>query len=168
MVVYIVRNLISSTPQQHDGIEVARERLKSTFARDPKTARRLCWHAAQIVAIANDYLVSAPCEIMRVFMGYIFIIAYSTYGPHGTLALNESNHIVRLDLHDHNISQRRVVVKWIESGGLASCGSVQDIGAPGSIPAISNDAQRMLQKLNCWGLATKFVRIFQVLELKGF
>ncbi|RBR09334.1 uncharacterized protein FIESC28_09942 [Fusarium coffeatum] len=168
MIVYIVRNLITSTPQQHDGIQVARERLKSTFARDPKTARRLCWHATQIVAIANDYLVSAPCEIMRVFMGYIFIIAYSTYGPHGTLALSESNHIVRLDLHDHNISQRRVVVKWIEAGGPASCGSVQDIGTPGSTPAISNDAQRMLQKLNCWGLATKFVRIFQVLESKGF
>ena len=167
MIVYIVRNLISSTPQQHDGIEVARERLKSTFARDPKTARRLCWHAAQIVAIANDYLVSAPCEIMRVFMGYIFIIAYSTYGPHG-IPSSEVNYTVRLDLHDHNISQRRVVVRWIEAGGLASCGSVQDIVAPGSTPAISNDAQKMLQKLNCWGLATKFVRIFQVLESKGY
>ncbi|CAG7557445.1 unnamed protein product [Fusarium equiseti] len=168
MVVYIVRNLISSTPQQHDGIQVARERLKSTFARDPKTARRLCWHAAQIVAIANDYLVSAPCEIMRVFMGYIFIIAYSTYGPHGTSAPSEGSYTVRLDLHDHHISQRRVVVKWIEAGGPASCGSVQDIGAHGFTPAISNDAQKMLQKLNCWGLATKFVRIFQVLESKGF
>ena len=168
MIVYIVRNLISPIPQQHDGIEVARERLKSTFARDPKTARRLCWHAAQIVSIANDYLVSAPCEIMRVFMGYIFIIAYSTYGPHGTSLPSEGSCIVRLDLHDHQISHRRVVVRWIEAGGPASCGSVLDIGAAGSTPAINNDAQRMLQKLNCWGLATKFVRIFQLLESKGF
>ncbi|KAH7234591.1 fungal-specific transcription factor domain-containing protein [Fusarium solani] len=84
LVIYIVRNLVSSAPQQHNGIEVARARLKLTFAKDPKTARRLCWHATQIVTIANEYLVSAPCEIMRVFMGYIFIIAYSTYGPHRT------------------------------------------------------------------------------------
>ncbi|KAJ4265275.1 hypothetical protein NW762_004560 [Fusarium torreyae] len=168
IIIYIVRNLISSTPQQHNGIEIARERLKLAFARDPKTARRLCWHATQIVAIANEYLVSAPCEIMRVFMGYIFIIAYSTYGPRSTASPSEGSQTVRLDLHDHHLSQRRVVVKWIEAGGPASSGSVQDIGADGCLAAISHDAQEILQKLECWGLANKFIRIFQVIEAKGF
>ncbi|RMJ19362.1 hypothetical protein CDV36_001032 [Fusarium kuroshium] len=153
LVIYIVRNLVSSAPQQHNGIEVARARLKLTFARDPKTARRLCWHATQIVAIANEYLVSAPCEIMRVFMGYIFIIAYSTYGPHRTTSPSEYSHSVRLDVHDHHLSQRRVVVKWIQAGGPASFGSVHDIGTDSCVPTISHDAQEMLQKLKCWGLA---------------
>ncbi|KAF5579560.1 uncharacterized protein FSUBG_13596 [Fusarium subglutinans] len=169
LILSIVRGLISTEPRVHDGIKVARNRLKLTFARDPKTARRLCWHAAQIVAIANEYLVSAPCEIMRVFMGYIFIIAYSAYGDHShtrssTMEVTQS---VRLDLHDQNLSHRRVIVKWIEVGGPASTGSVPDIGTDGCVPAISTDAQEILKKLQCWGLAHKFTKVFQVLETKG-
>ncbi|KAF4334957.1 hypothetical protein FBEOM_11214 [Fusarium beomiforme] len=167
LILSIVRGLISSEPQRYTGIDVARNRLKMTFAKDPKTARRLCWHAAQIVAIANEYLVSAPCEIMRVFMGYIFIIAYSTYGEHSRAAPNEVAQGVRLDLHDQNLSHRRVVVRWIEKGGPATVGSVPDVGVDGCIPAISNDAQEILKKLKCWGLAHKFTKVFQVLEAKG-
>ncbi|KAF5562337.1 hypothetical protein FNAPI_3233 [Fusarium napiforme] len=167
LILSIVRGLISTEPRVHEGIKVARNRLKSTFARDPKTARRLCWHAAQIVAIANEYLVSAPCEIMRVFMGYIFIIAYSAYGDHTRTSPMEVTQSVRLDLHDQNLSHRRVVVKWIEVGGPASSGSVGDIGAEGCVPAISADAQEILKKLQCWGLAHKFTKVFQVLETKG-
>lgn len=74
---------------------------------------------------------------------------------------------VRLDLHDQNLSHRRVVVKWIEAGGPASSGSVPDIGAEGCVPAISTDAQEILKKLQCWGLAHKFTKVFQVLETKG-
>ncbi|VTT68876.1 unnamed protein product, partial [Fusarium fujikuroi] len=167
LILSIVRGLISTEPRVHDGIKMARNRLKLTFARDPKTARRLCWHAAQIVAIANEYLVSAPCEIMRVFMGYIFIIAYSAYGDHTRSSPMEVTQSVRLDLHDQNLSHRRVVVRWIEVGGPASSGSVPDIGADGCIPAISSDAQEILKKLQCWGLAHKFTKVFQVLEAKG-
>ncbi|KAF5232108.1 hypothetical protein FANTH_13104 [Fusarium anthophilum] len=167
LILSIVRGLISTEPRVHDGIKVARNRLKLTFARDPKTARRLCWHAAQIVAIANEYLVSAPCEIMRVFMGYIFIIAYSVYGDHTRSSPMEVIQSVRLDLHDQNLSHRRVIVKWIEVGGPASSGSVTDIGTDGCVPAISTDAQEILKKLQCWGLAHKFTKVFQVLETKG-
>ncbi|KAF5700769.1 hypothetical protein FGLOB1_10561 [Fusarium globosum] len=167
LILSIVRGLISTEPRVHDGIKMARNRLKLTFARDPKTARRLCWHAAQIVAIANEYLVSAPCEIMRVFMGYIFIIAYSAYGDHTRSSPMEVTQSVRLDLHDQNLSHKRVVVRWIEVGGPASSGSVPDIGADGCIPAISSDAQEILKKLQCWGLAHKFTKVFQVLEAKG-
>lgn len=167
IIVYIVRNLISSAGQ-HEGIEVARRRLKMTLATDPQTSRRLCWHAAQIVVIANEYLVSAPCEILRVFMGYIFILAYSAYGPREPTSPAEESISVRLDLSDRDVSQRRKVVKWIQSGGPASLGSVQDLCAAGCIPAISRDAQGMMQKLRCWGLADKFTRMFQVFETKGF
>ncbi|KAF5695400.1 het-E-1 heterokaryon incompatibility protein [Fusarium denticulatum] len=167
LILSIVRGLISTAPRVYEGIKVARNRLKLTFARDPKTARRLCWHAAQIVAIADEYLVSAPCEIMRVFMGYIFIIAYSAYGDHTRSSPIEVTQSVRLDLHDQNLSHRRVVVKWIEVGGPASSGSVTDIGTDGCVPAISTDAQEILKKLQCWGLAHKFTKVFQVLETKG-
>ncbi|EHK17818.1 uncharacterized protein TRIVIDRAFT_123833, partial [Trichoderma virens Gv29-8] len=84
-VIYIVRHHISQDCLEHRyNIDVAQMRLRSAFANDPHKGRMLLWHAAQIVGIANEYLVSAPCEIMRVFMAYTFIMAYSTYGPRFT------------------------------------------------------------------------------------
>ncbi|RGP81462.1 hypothetical protein FLONG3_400 [Fusarium longipes] len=167
LILYIVRTVISSEPQENNGLEVARTRLRMTFNRDSKTARRLCWHAAQIVATANEYLVSAPCEIMRVFMGYVFLMSYATYGHHQQASVKNGNQSFRLDLHDDGLSRRRDVVRWIESGGPASAGSVQDIGAGNCVPTISQNAQEMLKRLSCWGLAHKFTRIFQALERNG-
>lgn len=166
MIIYIVRNVISSVPDKHRGIEVARKRLKLTFAKDPETARRLCWHAAQMVVIANEYLVSAPCEIMRVFMGYIFILAYAAYGPRSVASGGSDS--VQLDMPSYESSQKSAVVNWIHTGGPASLGSVEDIGVDGCVPFISRDAQSMLQKLQCWGLAERFVKVFNLLETKGF
>lgn len=168
IIVYIVRNLISAASQQQDVVDVARERLKLTFASDPQTSRRLCWHAAQIVAITNEYLVSAPCEIMRVFMGYIFVVAYSAYGPIEPSSPGEDGQRVRLDLPDPRLSQRRDVMRWIQVGGPAGFGSVEDICAGNCVAALCRDAQSMMQKLQCWGLAERFTRMFQVFEAKGF
>lgn len=170
IIVSMVRNFISPTSEAHNGVDLARGRLslKLAFASGPQTARRLCWHAAQIVAIANAYTVSAPCEIMRVFMGYVFILAYSAYGPHEPASPSGDALSFRLDLQDCQISQRRAVVEWIHAGGPATLGSVQDICAKGCIPTISRDAQGMMQKLQCWGLAEKFAKVLQAIEAKGF
>jgi hypothetical protein len=104
---------------------------------------------------------------MRVFMGYIFLMSYAAYGDHRSASSKDDNQSFRLDLHDEGLSRRRAVVKWIEIGGSASTGSVQDIGDGHCIPTISRNAQEMLKKLSCWGLAQKFTRIFEVLESKG-
>lgn len=38
-------------------IEFAKMRLKSAFAKEAYKSWRLLWHAAQVVGIANEYLV---------------------------------------------------------------------------------------------------------------
>ena len=170
-IVYMVRNRISPRgPKQLYAMGVARKRLRSTFARDVRTGRRLLWHAAQVVAVANEYLVSAPCEIMRVFMAYIFILSYSAYGPQVTNRSGKEP--IRLDLAEadrESEEQIQAVSEWIREGGPARLGSVEDICAEGGcVQDISRDAQVMMQRLRCWGLAEKFTRILHVFEVDGF
>jgi hypothetical protein len=168
VIIYIVRRSIMSQDLHPSGsLQVARRRLKSTFAKDSRGTRTLVWHAAQIVAIANEYLVSAPCEIMRLFMGYIFIIAFSTYGPAANDSGQQQLQLVRLDIPGHTLRMKKDIATWIEYGGPASVGKVEDICAEGSVSAISHDAQAMMQKLRCWGLAGKFARILSTLGTKG-
>ncbi|EGY14159.1 uncharacterized protein VDAG_05323 [Verticillium dahliae VdLs.17] len=167
VIIYIVRSLISQRAKHHKGIEVARKRLRSSFAQDRRSSRRLVHHAAQIIAIANEYLVSAPCEIMRTFMGYVFILAYSSYGPRAELMPGGKTPI-RLDVPLHQPAQQQFTLQWIDDGGPAGLGSVVNILADDCVPAISRDAQLMMQRLKCWGLADQFTKILHIFDVNGF
>ncbi|KAH8647812.1 hypothetical protein BX600DRAFT_518225 [Xylariales sp. PMI_506] len=165
-ILFIVRNVVSKSAHDDGSIEMAEGRLRSSFVQNPRKARELVWHAAQIVAMAREYLVSAPCEILRLFMGYVYIIAFSRYFPSAALDSDGRRRIssvtLRLDVHEP--TQTRAVKEWIARGGIASIGSAEDVCAEGSAHAIGRDAQRMLQRLRCWGLADKFIKILQSLE----
>ncbi|UKZ94640.1 uncharacterized protein TrAFT101_009495 [Trichoderma asperellum] len=87
-------------------VEFAEMRLKSAFAKEAYKGRRLLWHAAKVVGIADEYLVSAPSEIIRVFMAYTFIMAYSTYGSRITSTTGDKLPL-RLDLPCHEDTARR-------------------------------------------------------------
>ncbi|KEZ44922.1 hypothetical protein SAPIO_CDS2284 [Scedosporium apiospermum] len=171
-VLYIVRNVVSRGSRPNKGLEVARCRLVSALTKDPHRARRLVWHAGQIVAVANEYLVAAPCEIMRLFMSYIFITAFAKYCPRphrssrgGTAATTTTARIVRLDIPNHDSNQSQAVSEWIQRGGPARIGSAENIYSDGATLAITQDAQSMLQRLQSWGLAEKFSKILQVFEI---
>jgi hypothetical protein len=165
---FIVRSVASQDPKLAKGVDVAQRRLRSTFAKDPREARRLVSHAAQIVAVANEYLVSAPCEILRLFMGYVFIIAFAKYFPRNSHQTGgQSPPRLSLDVSMHRPAQKQAVADWIAQGGPASIGSVEDICSDGSVPAISREAQSMLQRLRSWGLADKFIKILQSFESHG-
>ncbi|KAH7028961.1 uncharacterized protein B0I36DRAFT_410598 [Microdochium trichocladiopsis] len=180
IVVYIVRKVISQDPRDGPDLESARRRLRSAFSRDAPKARKLVWHAAQIVATANEYLVSAPCEIMRVFMGYIYIIAFAEHGPptgEAAAAAADQAPGVRLDIPNHHDAgteeEERVTIdiaRWIEHGGPAGLGRVSNLcrgSGSGCVSLLSQDAQAMLSQLSCWGLAGKFIKILQTLASTG-
>ncbi|KAH7022417.1 fungal-specific transcription factor domain-containing protein [Ilyonectria destructans] len=165
MILYIVRSVASRGSTQDNGVDLARRRLISALGNDPRRARTLAWHAGQIVAVANEYLVSAPCEIMRLFMSYIFIIAFAQYYPRPQQPDRGAQ--VRLDLPNHHADQKRAIEDWIQTGGPARIGSAEDILAQGSTKIIIQDAQVMLQRLRSWGLAEKFAKILQCFENNG-
>ncbi len=170
-ILYIVRNTVAApAAKHHRGIAMARRRLVATLARDPPEARRLVYHAAQIVAVANDYLVSSPCEILRLFMGYVFLIVFAAYCPSrhrfvdAVDTATAAGPPLQLDVPSHRIASTSDVDRWIAHGGPAALGSGANIFAPGGALAISRDAQALFHRLSCWGLADKFVKILQSFE----
>ncbi|KAI5457184.1 hypothetical protein BGZ63DRAFT_366069, partial [Mariannaea sp. PMI_226] len=160
MILYVVRSVVSRGAGHDQGVDMARRRLVSALGNDLRRARTLAWHAGQIVAVANEYLVSAPCEIMRLFMSYIFIVAYAQHLPRcSDPSLNPIK--IRLDVASHLPEQKQAVKDWIMYGGPARIGSADDILADGAVKTIIQDAQAMLQRLRSWGLAEKFAKILQ-------
>ena len=143
---------------------MAKRRLVATLSRDPQEARRLVYHAAQIAAVANDYLVSAPCEILRLFMGYTFLIVFAAYCPSGYRFQLRGAGAIQLDVPSHRIASTADVDNWIAHGGPAAIGSVPNLFSDGGALAICRDAQAIMQRLKHWGLAEKFTKILQNFE----
>ncbi|KIW16077.1 hypothetical protein PV08_06128 [Exophiala spinifera] len=165
LIVHIFRTSASPTKSPDPSAMSARRRLGAILAKNPQKARNLAWHAAQIIAVANEYLVSAPCEILRVFMGYIFILAFAKFGPQPSSNSNFDSSPVRLDLSNRIADQRTAIAAWIQHGGFASIGLVKNIYSNGGLNAISQEAQTMLRQLRYWGLAKKFIWILESFDL---
>lgn len=172
LVVHIFRTAASRGSAANHSLDSARSRLSAIFLKHPQKARNLAWHAAQIIAVANEYLVSAPCEIMRVFMGYIFILAFIRFGPRPSdTSLTNRNSLrhgqtpVRLDLANRVSGQKTAILSWIDAGGPATIGAVANIYDDGGLTAIAREAQTMLRKMRFWGLARIFMRILEGFDL---
>jgi hypothetical protein len=160
LVLYIVRSVVSRGSEHDNKVNAARRQLSVAFSNETRRARELAWHAGQILSVANDFIVSAPCEIMRLFMSYIFIIAFIKYYP-AHLQPHHPNRIdaVQLDLLDEGPERRSDVLEWIQYGGPARIGIAEDIFSGHASKLIAQDAQKTFQRLISWGLADKFARI---------
>ncbi|KIY01633.1 uncharacterized protein Z520_03185 [Fonsecaea multimorphosa CBS 102226] len=166
LIVHIFRSSASQSRELDQSLVSAKRRLRSMLVKNPTKARNLAWHAAQIIAVANEYLVSAPCEIMRTFMGYIFILAFAKFGPQPCSDPGYASCPVRLDLPNRIEGQRTAIATWIENGGPASIGAVENIYSTGSLEAISQEAQAMLRKMRFWKLSNKFSRILESFDFE--
>lgn len=171
IVVYIVRNVAAAQNDQTNIqlIQAAKHRLAAKFTSNPSRTRKLVWHAAQILAIANQYLVSAPCEILRVFMGSIFLMAFAKYSnndPYYSELEKDDFPYVKLDEIENTTkgSQSPLISDWIQHGGPAYITGIDDIYCESFASHVSNRTQGLLQRIQYWGLSRKFVRILQIFE----
>lgn len=166
LVIFIVRVVTTSRRAQTEtNLAAAKQQLEAKFAGDPPRTRRLVWHAVQITAVANEYLVSAPCEILRIFMGCIFLMTFTKYGR---TSLDKSSHDragapVRLDDLAVNDNQRQLITDWIQYGGPATIAGL-DIYSDELASHISHLTQTLLSRIQYWGLSLKFVKILQMFQ----
>jgi hypothetical protein len=167
LVVFIVRVVTTSRRAQAEtSLAAAKQQLEAKFAGDPRRTRRLVWHAVQITAVASEYLVSAPCEILRIFMGCIFLMTFAKYGR---TSLHKSSHDrpgppVRLDDLAVNDNQKNLIMDWIQHGGQASIAGLEDIYSDELASHVSHLAQSLLARIQYWGLSQKFVKILQMFQ----
>jgi hypothetical protein len=160
LVVYIFRN----SGREGNDLCRAKEHLRYIFSSDPVGTRRLVCHAASITGIARECTIYTPCETMRVFMGFAFLLAFTKFFPFQPFeSIQESSGAstaVVLDSlpwsRSHAASRR--VEKWVERGGSASLESVGNVCDSRNFEALKKSALKSLRDLRVWGLSGKFHR----------
>lgn len=139
----------------------AKEHLRSTFARDPIDTRRSVVSAANIVNVARECTSFTPCEVMRLFNGFAYLLAFARFFPFERL--QHPGTATRLDLLPwRRTPQHELDLKaWIERGGRASMRPVEDICDPSNFSLLKQEGLNALNELRTWGLARKFYRVLQ-------
>lgn len=167
LVVYIFRNSGRETnPFVSNELRRSKEHLRYIFGRDPIGTRRLACHAASIVGIARECTINTPCETMRVFMGFAFLLAFNKFFPFQTHERDDTASnvpqpsTIRLDdlpwTRSHVVLSR--VEHWVHCGGSASLESVGNICDICNFAALKQTALKALHDLRVWGIAGKFFR----------
>lgn len=172
LVTFIFRNNYAwnhglSTSQLNKELTRAREKLRIRFRRNPLATRRSVHHAALIVSISRECTSFTPCETMRVFFSFAFLLAFARFFPFEDLPPPPQidGPPVRLDelprQHAQQSGFSRSLDIWIEHGGPASLGSVDDICQQRNFQSLKEVAVKTLESLRVWGLAKKFHRILK-------
>jgi hypothetical protein len=100
-------------------------------------------------------------------MGYVFILTFSRFGPQQPSDTSIMSKPIRLDLSTRAGDRKKAIAAWIQHGGTAGLGSVQNLSAAGSLEAVVLEARSMLQKMGSWGLAKKFDQILENFDFDG-
>lgn len=155
------------TSQLHRELTRARERLRRHFKCNPVATRRSVHHAALVIGISRECTSFTPCETMRVFFSFAFLLAFARFFPFEECPPppNVDSPPVRLDAlprqHSQLVSLPRGLALWIEHGGPASLGPVDDICHSGHFNTLKELAVKTMEDLRVWGLAKKFHRILR-------
>jgi hypothetical protein len=172
LVTFIFRNNYawnhgSSTLQLNKELTRAREHLRLRFQRNPVATRRSVRHAALVVGISRECTSYTPCETMRVFFSFAFLLAFARFFPFDQLPPppRVDGPPIKLDElpkpHSHSTSSSRALEIWVEHGGPASLDSVDDICHPRNFDSLKEVAVKAMENLRVWGLAKKFHRILR-------
>lgn len=176
LVTFIFRNNYAwnhgpSSSQLNKELKRAREHLRLRFGRNPVATRRAVRHAALIIGTSRECTSFTPCETMRVFFSFALVLAFARFFPfedESEINAQRDVHCVKLDeiffrQTTSNTSAAKVQ-KWIENGGSASLGLVNNICNRHSFVALKDHAVQTMEDLRVWGLASKFRRILKSFE----
>lgn len=104
---------------------------------------------------------------MRVFFSLAFLLAFARFFPFEDFPPPPQidGPPLRLDelprLHSQRSSFSHCLEVWIEHGGPASLGSVEDICQQRNFQSLKEIAVKTMGSLRVWGLAKKFHRILR-------
>jgi hypothetical protein len=89
----------SSTSQLNRELARALESLRHRFQHNPVATRRSVRHAALVVGISHECTSFTPCETMRVFFSFAFLLAFVRFFPFDKVpsAPRDESTSVRLD-----------------------------------------------------------------------
>lgn len=165
-------------------LDLAKTRLQMILASDPLHARRMVYHAASIIAISRECTVNTPCEIMRVFDAYAYVLAFVKFGSekrkppspmnqpaaasmsppalpgHGLAnGGREGEPSVRLDRipWSRTAVQNSAVELWVNNNwGYPSIDGAHNLYEAGSYSKLKTIALQAIENLSVWDLSRRF------------
>lgn len=167
LITYIAREAASrSSPNSRTSLRWAQQKLIDQFAMDAPKSRQYIWHAGQMVRIARVHAAMAPCDNVRIFSAYLAIIAFAKYGPS---SLRDVDLVEPFQADAWPVCETDVE-RWLQIGGPARIGSCHRIQVGCSTDLIMQDAFQVLNRLENWGVAERFISIlshFNRLDVLG-
>ena len=124
------------------------------------------YHAATVVTVARECTIFTPCETMRVFLGFAFLLTFNKV----SLLSNSyplpkvAEDSVRLDELPwrRSAAEQARLERWIDQGDCnESFGSIRDINDEASFDVLKAFAVTSMKELHVWGLSKKFCRVLQ-------
>jgi hypothetical protein len=164
LIIFIFRNSSSiGSANSSTECDRAKEHLRTTFARNPTDTRHSVVSAANIVNVARECTSFTPSEVMRLFNGFAYLLAFARFFPfekisHPGVAANLNILPWRRTAQDDPDLQA-----WIERGGPALLAPVGDICEPSNFAALKQEALQVFDALKTWGLAEKFRKVLRSL-----
>jgi hypothetical protein len=119
-----------------------------------------------MVRIARVHAAMAPCDNVRIFSAYLAIIAFAKYGPS---SLRDVDLVEPFQADAWPVCETDVE-RWLQIGGPARIGSCHRIQVGCSTDLIMQDAFQVLNRLENWGVAERFISIlshFNRLDVLG-
>lgn len=172
-------------------LNAVRARLRSVFASNRAHARQLLYHAASVIAISRHCTCYTPCETLRVFDSYAFILAFVKFGATSNGTINDGpgdcgdghedcqaacsrdeEHqptlsrvdAVRLDLVPWSRPKQEdeALSLWLtRNQGRASIDGVDIVHDEHVLQKLRASALRSLKALSLWSLSRNFYRVFE-------
>jgi hypothetical protein len=152
----VISNFRNSGTESSQPFVRTREAIKDRPCRIFRNTRRMVFHAAAILTIAQDCTISTPCETLSVFMGHAMLLAYIKLSPfeeHESRAASTKNFRPDDILWIRGPEAVKHVGPWIETGGPASLGDVADICERGGFSEAKQGGFDALERCIIWVLA---------------
>ncbi|KEF59378.1 uncharacterized protein A1O9_04222 [Exophiala aquamarina CBS 119918] len=160
LVIFLFRNSGRDlSPALSSELNRARQHLQAIFTRYPVDMRRAVSHAASVVAITRECPIFTPCETMRLFNAFAFLLAFTKLSSGSS---NEGRPAIHLDVIPWQRCEADAPMfeYWTIHGGPACIGGV-DVCDSGSFEALRDLGLKAMHELRVWGLARKFHLILQ-------
>lgn len=101
--------------------------------------------------------MAVPSEVFRIFVAFLFILAFSRYGPKPSNPPSALR--LRLDRPCRGPIDKTTMDTWVQQGGIASIAYVMDILDNTAVSALRCVGMSFLNRMNQWGLAQRFIGI---------
>ncbi|RFU72780.1 c2h2 type zinc finger domain-containing [Trichoderma arundinaceum] len=144
-----------SPPSSRTSLRLAQGELIEQLAENPYYSRENVWHAGQMFRITRDNVAFTPSDCLRIFMAYLFVLAFIKYGP-PSLKDVPATEPFRVDAWPCSDNDAEM---WLQAGGPVQLGSCTRIQPRCCTKQLMREVLQSLYRFQGWGVSERLYNI---------